>query len=132
MAVKVSRMERHLSPQGAVFSEYIVREVSLMYAIIETGGKQYRVQEGDNIFVEKLAGDVDWQSVMTEISRSDLLLLQAPRLRRRFWLRAKKRRFLFLNIKQNQTIAAVRVIVSRLPRLPLKRLRANDYGFLIS
>ena len=26
-----------------------------MYAIIETGGKQYKVQEGDIIFVEKLA-----------------------------------------------------------------------------
>ena len=26
-----------------------------MYAIIETGGKQYRVQEGDTLFVEKLA-----------------------------------------------------------------------------
>jgi len=25
-----------------------------MYAIIETGGKQYRVQEGDQLFVEKL------------------------------------------------------------------------------
>jgi large subunit ribosomal protein L21 len=25
-----------------------------MYAIIETGGKQYRVQEGDTLFVEKL------------------------------------------------------------------------------
>lgn len=25
-----------------------------MYAVIETGGKQYRVQEGDTIFVEKL------------------------------------------------------------------------------
>jgi len=29
----------------------------LMYAIIETGGKQYRVQEGDVVFVEKLAAD---------------------------------------------------------------------------
>ncbi|GAB6088051.1 50S ribosomal protein L21 [Alkaliphilus crotonatoxidans] len=32
-----------------------------MYAIIETGGKQYRVQEGDTLFVEKLdaaEGDV--------------------------------------------------------------------------
>ena len=28
-----------------------------MYAIIATGGKQYRVQEGDHIRVEKLAGD---------------------------------------------------------------------------
>jgi large subunit ribosomal protein L21 len=25
-----------------------------MYAIIETGGKQYRVQEGDELFIEKL------------------------------------------------------------------------------
>lgn len=32
-----------------------------MYAIVETGGKQYRVSEGDVVFVEKLeanAGDV--------------------------------------------------------------------------
>lgn len=28
-----------------------------MYAIIETGGKQYKVQEGDIIFVEKLAAN---------------------------------------------------------------------------
>lgn len=28
-----------------------------MYAIIETGGKQYRVQEGDVVFVEKLTAD---------------------------------------------------------------------------
>jgi large subunit ribosomal protein L21 len=29
-----------------------------MYAIIETGGKQYRVASGDLIKVEKVAGDV--------------------------------------------------------------------------
>lgn len=29
-----------------------------MYAIIECGGKQYRVQEGDLIRVEKLAAEV--------------------------------------------------------------------------
>jgi large subunit ribosomal protein L21 len=29
-----------------------------MYAVIETGGKQYRVSEGDIIRVEKLAADV--------------------------------------------------------------------------
>lgn len=28
-----------------------------MYAIIETGGKQYKVQEGDVVFIEKLAAD---------------------------------------------------------------------------
>lgn len=29
-----------------------------MYAVIKTGGKQYRVSEGDHLRVEKLAGDV--------------------------------------------------------------------------
>ena len=29
-----------------------------MYAVIKTGGKQYRVSEGDTIRVEKLPGDV--------------------------------------------------------------------------
>lgn len=28
-----------------------------MYAVIETGGKQYRVQEGDTLFVEKINGN---------------------------------------------------------------------------
>ncbi|MDE0825639.1 MAG: 50S ribosomal protein L21 [Akkermansiaceae bacterium] len=31
----------------------------MSYAVIKTGGKQYRVQEGDKIDVEKLAVDVD-------------------------------------------------------------------------
>jgi large subunit ribosomal protein L21 len=39
-----------------------------MYAVIETGGKQYRVQEGDTVFVEKLdakEGDtVDFSKVL--------------------------------------------------------------------
>ena len=30
-----------------------------MYAVIETGGKQYKVQAGDTIFVEKLAVEAD-------------------------------------------------------------------------
>ncbi len=28
-----------------------------MYAVIETGGKQYKVQEGDVVFIEKLDAD---------------------------------------------------------------------------
>ena len=30
-----------------------------MYAVIETGGKQYQVNEGDVIFIEKLAAEAD-------------------------------------------------------------------------
>ena len=38
-----------------------------MYAIIKTGGEQYRVQEGDNIFVEKLDADVDSNVVFDQV-----------------------------------------------------------------
>ncbi len=40
-----------------------------MYAVVKTGGKQYRVQEGDVLRVEKLAGDVG-----SEIAFDDVLL----------------------------------------------------------
>ena len=33
-----------------------------MYAVIETGGKQYQVNEGDVIFIEKLAAEADGDS----------------------------------------------------------------------
>ena len=36
----------------------IGKEAISMYAVIKTGGKQYRVAKGDVIRVEKLAGDV--------------------------------------------------------------------------
>ena len=36
---------------------YEVITVQRMYAIIETGGKQYKVQEGDVVFVEKLTAE---------------------------------------------------------------------------
>ena len=38
-----------------------------MYAVIATGGKQYRVSEGDVIFVEKLAGEIDDTLVFTDV-----------------------------------------------------------------
>ena len=38
-----------------------------MYAIIKTGGKQYRVEEGRNIVVEKLEGDEESTVELTEV-----------------------------------------------------------------
>ena len=40
-----------------------------MYAIVKTGGKQYKVREGDTLQVEKLAGEVG-----NEISFDDVLM----------------------------------------------------------
>jgi large subunit ribosomal protein L21 len=38
-----------------------------MYAIIETGGKQYRVEPGEVVRVEKLSGDVGGTVELTEV-----------------------------------------------------------------
>ena len=38
-----------------------------MYAIIKTGGKQYRVEEGDTLYVEKLAGEEGDELELTEV-----------------------------------------------------------------
>ena len=45
-----------------------------MYAIIRTGGKQYRVQENETIIVEKLAGEAG-----DAITIDDVLFLVAKR-----------------------------------------------------
>ena len=57
------------------------REVLFVYAIIETGGKQYKVNEGDIIFVEKLgvaAGEtVEFTSVKA-LSKDGTLTVGTP------------------------------------------------------
>jgi len=40
-------------------SESYEREQVTMYAVIETGGKQYKVAEGDVLYIEKLGVDED-------------------------------------------------------------------------
>jgi len=52
-----------------------------MYAIIETGGKQYRVQEGDVLFIEKLdveaGANVEFDKVLA-VSNGEELTVGAP------------------------------------------------------
>ena len=52
-----------------------------MYAVIETGGKQYKVNEGDIIFVEKLEvneGDTVQFDCVKAVSTADGLKIGAP------------------------------------------------------
>lgn len=52
-----------------------------MYAIIETGGKQYKVQAGDSIYIEKLdanAGDVVTFDKVLVVSKEDGLVAGTP------------------------------------------------------
>ena len=41
-----------------------------MYAVIKTGGKQYRVAAGEKIKVEQIAADVGQEIVMTRFWQS--------------------------------------------------------------
>jgi large subunit ribosomal protein L21 len=38
-----------------------------MYAIIETGGKQYKVSQGDELFIEKLSAEPETQVVFDKV-----------------------------------------------------------------
>ncbi|WMJ82344.1 50S ribosomal protein L21 [Clostridium sp. MB40-C1] len=52
-----------------------------MYAVVKTGGKQYRVQEGDVIFVEKLTAEVDSNVELNEVlalNKDGNLVVGAP------------------------------------------------------
>ncbi|AEB76531.1 50S ribosomal protein L21 [Clostridium botulinum] len=52
-----------------------------MYAVVQTGGKQYRVQEGDVLFVEKLNAEVDSNVELTEVlavNKDGKLVVGAP------------------------------------------------------
>lgn len=52
-----------------------------MYAVVETGGKQYRVQEGDIVFVEKIdieeGEKIDLSKVLL-VSKEDDLIVGKP------------------------------------------------------
>ncbi len=52
-----------------------------MYAIIETGGKQYRVQAGDVLFIEKLTADAESEVVFDKViavGKEDGMVVGAP------------------------------------------------------
>ncbi len=56
-------------PHGTPFIQrvYYEREVLFVFAVIETGGKQYKVSEGDTIFIEKLNAETDSEIVFDQV-----------------------------------------------------------------
>ncbi|HSC97023.1 MAG TPA: 50S ribosomal protein L21 [Burkholderiales bacterium] len=52
-----------------------------MYAVIQTGGKQYRVSAGEKLKIERIAGDVGQEIVLDQVllvADGDALKLGAP------------------------------------------------------
>ena len=63
-------------------SESIIeREVLFVFAVVQIGGKQYKVQEGDIIFVEKLTGEENGSVTFDEVfavGKDDGLVIGTP------------------------------------------------------
>jgi large subunit ribosomal protein L21 len=64
--IGIPRFFRRVCKQGGV----------IMYAVIETGGKQYRVQEGDVLKVEKLpievGNTIEFDRILTVVNNGDV------------------------------------------------------------
>ncbi len=75
------------------------------YAVIATGGKQYKVQEGDIVKVERFDGEVG-----SPVTFENVLMHSGPSS-----IRVSSVKSLFLNINDERGIVADRAIVSRIP-----------------
>jgi large subunit ribosomal protein L21 len=56
-------------------------QVVSMYAVIQTGGKQYRVSAGERLKIERIAGDVGQEIVLDRVllvADGDALKMGAP------------------------------------------------------
>ena len=95
-----------------------------MYAIIVTGGKQYKVQNGDVVFVEKLDVEADAEITFDKVlavGSEDGLKAGAP-----YVDGATVRKSQYLLTNQRRTKSVRRVIVSHIQRLRLPKSAHND------
>lgn len=107
-----------------------------MYAIIKTGGKQYRVAEGDVITIEKLeaaANDsVTFEEVLTVVNDGDVKvgapLVNGAKVTGTVLEHGKGKKVLVSNTKLNPTTVVVKAIVNRSQKFVLNLSKLN-YGF---
>ena len=87
-----------------------------MYAVFETGGKQYRVAENDVIFVEKLAAaegdEVVFENVLMLGKKSELPMSRARKLSESLRNKAKTKKSSFSNTSRRRITGKSKGIVS--------------------
>ena len=104
-----------------------------MYAIIATGGKQYKVSEGDVIKVEKIdaeAGNTVTFDQVIAVSDNTLkvvLTLLTQLLPQPLWSRVEVRRLLYTSTREKPVTTRRMVIDKHTLRLRSKRLTRNRY-----
>lgn len=55
------------APRAAPSQRDLLKEVTNMYAVIKTGGKQYSVKVGDVVYVEKLNAEADTEVTFDQV-----------------------------------------------------------------
>lgn len=95
-----------------------------MYAVIVTGGKQYKVSEGDVVYIEKLGADAE-----SEVTFDNVLAVSDDKgikvgkdcakatVTAKVLKNGKAKKSLYLLISRRRTRSARWVIVSRIQRL---------------
>lgn len=108
-----------------------------MHAIIETGGKQYKVAEGDVLFIEKLpqeAGDaIKFDKVLAILGDAPKFgapVVEGASVDASVVKTARARRLSSLSTSPRRAIVCVRAIVSPIPRLRSRRSTPDDQSFL--
>ena len=76
------RLEVEEELAAAAWQARQIEEETAMYAVIKTGGKQYRVAQGDRLRVEKLAGEVGASVTLDEVLMigGDKVVVGTPRV----------------------------------------------------
>ena len=92
-----------------------------MYAVVTTGGKQYRVSPGDTIDVEKLPGEIGATVMLTPVMMigqgADVIVgtpvLTEARVEAQIVTHKRGKKILFSSINGAKAIAGSRAIVKR-------------------
>ena len=109
-----------------------------MYAIVNTGGKQYKIQQGDVLRVEKIPGEVgspvSFDKVLcfqtVKMSISDVRFSIMWRSRAISWTRVRAKRLSFSSTNGEKDIAASWDIVSSTLKSRLIVLKLKIKGFI--
>ena len=106
-----------------------------MYAVIETGGKQYKVEAGDVIYVEKLAAEDDAtvEFKVVAVGGEDGLKVGTPyvnaaKVTGKVLKTGKGKKITVFTYKPKRARSARWATDSPIPRCRLKRLTLNDFG----
>ena len=101
-----------------------------MYAVIKVGGKQYRVSEGDEIFVEKLNANTDdvitFDQVLMLDSKVGSPYLSNVTVEGTVLKNGKAKKYVFLSTKTNlEATVKLRDIDNHILKLKLLKLMVN-------